>query len=288
MKIARALVTAAHPEQRTLSLQRLVDSEGHDRSALQILIQEVVLAGIDELCIVIHPGDQPDYEKAAGDQASRLHFVEQSQPRGYGDALLRARSFVDGEPFLHLVNDHLHVSHTATGCARQLVEVATREQCSVAAVKATRETQLPYYGVVGGRPVARSQDLYLVEHVVEKPTPTQAEQELLVPGLRVGHYLCLFGMHVLTPGIWDILERQEQELPGNRDLGLSEALDELAAKEKFLAFAVHGERYNIGVRYGLLTAQLALCLHGKDRDQILTLMLELLANQARSQPEGPA
>ena len=50
--------------------------------------------------------------------------------------------------------------------------------------------------------------LYLVEDVLEKPTPTEAEQRLVVPGLRAGHYLCLFGMHVLTPVIMEILAGQ--------------------------------------------------------------------------------
>ena len=48
-------------------------------------------------------------------------------------------------------------------------------------------------------------DLYEIETVLEKPTPTEAEQQLLVPGLRAGHYLCLFGMHVLTPAVMEIL-----------------------------------------------------------------------------------
>ena len=39
----------------------------------------------------------------------------------------------------------------------------------------------------------------LIDKVIEKPTPTIAEQKLIIPGLRAGHYLCFFGMHVLSP-----------------------------------------------------------------------------------------
>ena len=49
--------------------------------------------------------------------------------------------------------------------------------------------------------------LYRVETVIEKPTPTEAEQRLMVPGLRAGYYLCFFGIHVLTPTVMDILGR---------------------------------------------------------------------------------
>ena len=78
---------------------------------------------------------------------------------------------------------------------------AQAEACAVSAVQATRETQLPYYGTIGGRRVAGHRDLYEVETVIEKPTPTEAELRLIVPGLRAGHYLCFFGMPVLTPAV---------------------------------------------------------------------------------------
>ena len=43
-------------------------------------------------------------------------------------------------------------------------------------------------------------------------------------------------------------------------------------------------RLDIGVKYGLLTAQIALALNGQDRDEMLTRLLELL--MARSMQEG--
>ena len=64
---------------------------------------------------------------------------------------------------------------------------------------------------MGGRRVQGRQDLYTIEDVIEKPTPTEAEQRLLVPGLRAGHYLCFFGMHVLGPALMEILARHVAE-----------------------------------------------------------------------------
>jgi UTP--glucose-1-phosphate uridylyltransferase len=58
---------------------------------------------------------------------------------------------------------------------------------------------------------------------------------------------------------------------------LSTALQRLAGSERYLAYEVRGRRFDIGVRYGLLTAQLALALDGKDRDEVLTNLVELLA-----------
>ena len=157
------------------------------------------------------PATRPSTPSAAGDVAARLTFIPQQEPRGYGHAIYCARDFVGEQPFLHMVGDHLWVSRTAQGCAEQLLEVAMAEACAVSAVQASRETLLPYFGAVGGRRVPGRQDLYTVEDVIEKPTPTEAEQRLLVPGLRAGHYLCFFGMHVLTPALMAILARHVAE-----------------------------------------------------------------------------
>src|SRR5690606_35343593 len=137
--------------------------------------------------------------------------------------------------------------------------------CAVSAVQASRESALPYYGAIGGRRVAGSNDLYHIEDVIEQPTPTEAEQRLLVPGLRAGHYLCVFGMHVLTPTVMDILASRVQAAAGKRT-DLSGALAELATRERYLALETRGRRYDVGVRYGLLQAQLALALSGQDRE----------------------
>jgi UTP--glucose-1-phosphate uridylyltransferase len=292
MKIRKAVITAAGRAQRALPLQTLVDRDGQQKSGLKIIIDEALSTGVEEVCVVVAPGDQRAYREAAGDAAGRLHFAEQpAPPRGYGHALYCARPFVGGDPFLHLVSDHLYISRAAaaadaaggTRCAQQLVRVAEAENCAVSGVHPTREAALPYYGAVGGRRVGGQADLYEVETVIEKPTPTEAEQRLIVPGLRAGHYLCFFGMHVLTPAVLDLLG--ETLADGGEDAAspvqLSAALARLPGRERYLALEVHGQRYNIGVRYGLLVAQLALALDGDDREEIMAQLIELLATRGR-------
>lgn len=279
MKIRKAVITAAGRNQHTLPLQTLVDRDGAQKFALQIIIEEAVSSGVDEICIVICPGDREAYAAAAGTWARQLRFVEQVAPLGYGQALFCAREFVGDAPFLHLVSDHLHLSRETRRCAQQLVDVAEAEAASVSAVQATRESLLPYYGAVGGKGVPNRPHLYVVEKVLEKPTPTEAEQQLIVPGLRAGHYLCFFGVHVLTPTIMDILGAGMRE--GGEGLGtqLSPALVKLAEREKYLAYEIAGRRFNIGVKFGLLNAQLALALDGHDREEVLAQLVDLLAQR---------
>ncbi|MCL4504645.1 MAG: UTP--glucose-1-phosphate uridylyltransferase [Chloroflexi bacterium] len=284
MKIRKAVITAASQFQRDLPLQTMVDRDGVQKSALKVIVEEAISAGVEEIAIIIYPGDENTYLAAISNYASRLQLIEQPAQRGYGYAVYCARDFTGGEPFLHLVSDHLYISsaqadgHTKT-CAQQLIEVAETENCSISAVQPTRENMLPYYGIVGGRRVTGRSSLYTVENVIEKPTPTEAEQQLIVPGLRAGYYLSFFGLHVLTPGVMAILTEQVEKSDEAAKLQLSPALAQLATRERYLACEVQGRRYDIGVHYGTLIAQLALALSGRARDDVLAQLVELLATR---------
>ncbi|MBX3748158.1 MAG: UTP--glucose-1-phosphate uridylyltransferase [Verrucomicrobiae bacterium] len=278
MEIAKAVITAAGRAQRSLPLQSLVDRDGQSKTALAIIIEEALTAGVRQVGVVIAPGDHDAFLAAAGPHASKLQFIEQSHAGGFGQAVLSARDFIGPNPFLLLVGDHLYVSNSDRPCARQLVEVAAAQRCAVSAVQGTHESKLPFYGAVGGRRLQTPESLYEITEVIEKPTPTDAEQHLLVPGLRAGHYLCFFGMHVLTPLVMELLAKTA---PLGPNLQLSPALAALARRERYLAFETRGRRFDIGVRYGLLHAQLALALAGRDRDEVLHLLIELLASRER-------
>jgi UTP--glucose-1-phosphate uridylyltransferase len=148
----------------------------------------------------------------------------------------------------------------------------------VSSVQPTRENQIARYGAIGGQHVTGTEDLYRVETVIEKPTPTEAEERLIVAGLRAGHYLCFFGMHVLTGSVMELLDREVKTQDGT--VSLSGVLDKLARREQYLALEERNRRYDVGIRYGLLTAQLALALAGHDRQDVLAQLLELLAVRA--------
>ncbi len=279
MKVTRAVITAAGRSQRALPVQTLVDRDGVEKKALEIVLDEAVDAGAEEVCLVTAPGDEAAYRAAAGAHASRLTFVEQPDPLGYGHAVLCARGFTAGQPFLHLVSDHLYIARGPTRSAKQVADLARVEGCAVSAVQPTRESVLRFYGAVGGRRVALRPDLYEVQQVLEKPTPSEAEQVLSVPGVRAGFYLCFFGIHVLTPAVMDILGEQAAQDRASRPLDLSAALAELARRERYLALEVAGQRHNTGLKYGLLAAQLALALDGVDRERILAQIVDLLAQR---------
>jgi UTP--glucose-1-phosphate uridylyltransferase len=285
MKVKKAVITAAAANQRALPLQTLIDRDGQEKSVLGILVEQVLLGHVEEICVIVCPGDETRYSSAVPKHLGHVRFLPQHDPRGYGHAVWCAREFTGNEPFLHLVGDHLYVNSTGDGPAGRLLEVAEAEDCSVSGVQITRESLLPNFGALGGRRVPGRDGLYRVETVIEKPTPTEAEQKLGVSGMRSGHYLCFFGMHVLTPTVMDILGRRLAADPAAR-IPLSDALAELARQEQYLALEETHRRYDIGARYGLLTAQLALALNGRDRADVLANLVELLASQQAAAAAG--
>lgn len=310
MHVRKAVITAAargvrlHPAGDTVekSSLPLLDLDGVVKPLLQIIAEEALRAGVQELAVVCAPGDEARYRErfaqraqnlreAFGDvewassQAARLldllqrtHFVVQEEPRGYGHAVLQARGFVGEEPFLLLLGDHLYRSHDrSAGCAAQLVRAAERAGRSLCAVQATREHLVPRYGTVRAEREGASNGLWRVRRVIEKPALARAELELQTSGLRAGHYLCFFGMHVLEPAIFAALAEVER---GGGEVGLSDALDLLARTGALYAQELAGARFDVGGNLGYLRAQLAFGLSGTSRDEVLSLLLETLASSS--------
>lgn len=313
MHVRKAVITAGgrgvrvYPAADTVqkAMLPLVDRDGLNKPVLQIIAEEALDSGIEEICVVCAPGDEVRYRERfdllrqnlltayagqqwASEQAERLEglfrrltFIAQTEARGYGHAVLCAREFVAGEPFLLQLGDHLYLSHDKQRrCAQQLIELARREDCAVAAVQSTPEHLVHRYGTVSGKRLGGQQGVYQIDHILEKPSLSQAELELHVPGLRMGHYLCFFGMHVLTPAIFELLEDALAAAPAS-ELMLTPALEELARREKYLALEVAGSRYDIGAVFGLLRTQIALALSGRERDRALTTILETISDVTR-------
>ena len=118
MRIRKAVITAAGRDQRTLPMQTIIDQQGAQRSVLSLIVGEAVGAGIEDICIVVWPGDEEPYAKLLTGHTARLTFVPQTEARGYAHAVNCAREFAADEPFLHLLGDHIYVSAESGGCCQ--------------------------------------------------------------------------------------------------------------------------------------------------------------------------
>jgi len=226
-----AVITAAAPKQRHLLHQTLAKEDAQLETIAQFAIQ-LLMPGdheplVDRVAIIIPKGDRERFP-----EHRNITLIEQEPPLGYVQALYQAREFVGDAPFVHVVGDHFYLANQgpAWTLAEALIEVFRQEGSSVSAVQPTRESLLPYFGAVAGAPkVGKSAlPLYSIDTVVEKPTPTEAEQRLIVPSLRAGHYLCFFGLHVFTPTLMQILKEGFDS--GNPPATLSDALQTLASR----------------------------------------------------------
>lgn len=256
-------------------MQTLSDPNGAPVPLLSLHLRDLDDAGIHEVAVIHHPDDGELYRNAAGPYGQRLTMIAQDEPRGFGDAVLRAKSFVGNEAFVLLVCDHLFLSQSAErNCIGQLVDLYRRLDSPISAVQSTHESQITTFGVVTGEPLGQESGIYKVREVREKPTPTEAELHMRVPGNRAGYYLGFFGIHVLTDEIFVQLEHLKED---GSMLGLSPALDALARKGHLHAALLDGSRFDLEAEYGLLQAQLAMALSGPNREMVLAHLVRVLA-----------
>ncbi|HET6383417.1 MAG TPA: sugar phosphate nucleotidyltransferase [Armatimonadota bacterium] len=308
--VRKAVITAAgkgtrqYPASTTVQKEMLplVDVDGITKPTIQIICEEAINSGIQEICIITNPDvDEqmrrhfrplsaerlPSFagkewalkqsEKLA-DLEQRLTFVMQEKPEGYGHAVFQAREFVGGEPFLLLLGDHVYISRNDRPCARQVIDVFNVCRCSVSAVIPTPEHLLHLFGTIAGERISSDPDVYEVNLITEKPDLEFAEERLRVDTIRRGYYLCFFGPHVFTPGIFEALEDQiSGDVRERGEIQLTSAQELLRTRERYVAFVARGERYDMGVPFGFVETQMGLALNSPFRDQVLASLIRSLA-----------
>jgi UTP--glucose-1-phosphate uridylyltransferase len=316
-KVRKAVITAAGKGTRqypaSTAVQKemfpMVDRDGLTKPVIQIIGEEAIDSGIEEICIITQPGEEPqyrDYFKRLDDDmvksfrgkdwaileseklgafGERLHFAEQHSPEGFGHAVYQAKKFVGDEPFLLLLGDHVYISDVKDRCARQLIRVyETYMLDAVTGVQPTVERLLHLFGTIRGGPIDPAKGIYKAELIIEKPTIDQAREQLATPGLPAGNYLAHFGMHVFSPRIFDSLEHLiKNNLRERGEIQLTAAQEHLRQHtDKYWAVVSQGQRYDTGIPYGLMETQLALSLNGVHRTEICEAIARILAMQVKS------
>ncbi len=323
-KVKKAVITAAgrgtrqYPASSAVQKEMfpLVDRDGLTKPVIQIIAEEALESGIEEICIITQPGDEKHYREyfrrmdqdtmrafagkdwaiRAGEKLAafgeRLHFAEQLTPDGFGHAVFQARAFVGDDPFLLLLGDHVYVGEKPAGagaeirCARQLIDIFEEfAPGALTAVQPTPEKLLHLFGTIRGELIAGidpSRGIYQATRIVEKPTPEFAREKLVTPGLPAGNYLSHFGMWIFTPAIFESLEYLiKNNLREKGEIQLTSAQEHLRkTTNNYWVAVVNGHRYDTGIPYGLMETQLALALSSVHRAQICEAIARILATQA--------
>lgn len=239
-----------------------------DKPLIQYAAEEAVAAGITDLIFITGrtkrsiadhfdkayelEAELEKYNKSALLEVARnilpanvnCIYTRQAEPLGLGHAVMCARAIVGTEPFAVVLADDL-IDDGKRGCLAQMVKVFTERNASILAVQPVPQNETHRYGIVKSNPV--NDRLGRVDAIVEKPKPEQAPSNLAV----VGRY-------ILTPAIFDMLDRVGQGAGG--EIQLTDAIARLLDLEFVYAYQFEGKRYDCGSKLGYLEATVEFAL----------------------------
>lgn len=316
-KVRKAVITAAgrgtrqYPASTAVQKEMfpLVDRDGLTKPVIQIIGEEAIDSGIEEICIITQPGEEAHYREyfkrldnemvkafrgkdwaileseKLGAFGERLHFAEQHSPEGFGHAVYQAKKFVGDEPFLLMLGDHVYISDVKDRCARQLIKIFEQYMLEAAtSVQPTMERLLHLFGTIKGEAIDVAKGIFKAQLIIEKPSIETAREKLTTPYLPAGNYLAHFGQHVFSPRIFDSLEYLiKNNIREKGEIQLTAAQEHLRQNtDKYWAVVAQGNRYDTGIPYGLMETQLALALNGVHRTEICEAIARILTMQVKS------
>ncbi len=251
----------------------VVGPDGIARALFHYHLLELDAAGIEEICIIVQPGEDEmvrDYLRGPGSDylkrlekypallreaeqmknfADRVTFAVQREQEGYGHAVYQTKQFAAGEMVLLGLGDHLFRGAPVSPY-RELAEMAKVSQGrSASAVNRISADELKGYGTIAGQRRAENPRLIDVSLIIEKPAAAIAKEKLHVNDLPAETWLGWFGMHLLAPSIYDVLgEMIRDNIRDNGEFQLTRAQEIQRQREGYLALEMTGaQRFDFGV-----------------------------------------
>ena len=251
----------------------IVGTDGIARALFHYHLLELEAAGIEEICIIVQPGEEEmvhRYLRGPGDAylkrlekypallheaeqmrgfEKRVSFAVQRQQEGYGHAVFQTKDFAAGEMVLLGLGDHLFRGKPVSPY-RELADTAKISGGkSVSAVNRISADELKGYGTIAGTRRAENPRLIDVSFIIEKPAVAVAREQLRVDGLPAETWLGWFGLHLLAPSIYEVLEEMiRDEVRDNGEFQLTRAQEIQRQREGYLALEMTAaERFDFGV-----------------------------------------
>ncbi|WP_457596937.1 UTP--glucose-1-phosphate uridylyltransferase GalU [Hydrogenimonas sp.] len=166
-------------------------------------------------------------------------YTRQIEMKGLGDAIYKGRVLIGDEPFAVLLADDLCHNEGGEGVLAQMAKVYAKYRCSIVAVQEVPDDQVHKYGIVSGKAIG--EDLFMVDEMVEKPSPEEAPSNLAI-----------IGRYILTPDIFDLIEKTEPGKGG--EIQITDALMAQAKEGMVMAYKFKGRRFDCGSIDGFVEA----------------------------------
>lgn len=273
MKVKKAIIPAAGLGTRFLPATKAQPKEMLpivDKPTIQFIVEEAINSGIEEILIVTgrnkraiedHFDRSVELELELGNKGNdellkqvqdisnlvNIYYVRQKEARGLGHAIYCARTFVGNEPFAVMLGDDVVASPVP--CLKQLLDVFEQHSGTVLGVQEVSHEDVCKYGIVAHDKI--SDRLYKVKDLVEKPAKENAPSNVAI-----------LGRYIITPEIFDILEKTEPGSGG--EIQLTDALKALGKVQDMYAYNFEGKRYDIGSKLGFLQATVEFALKRED------------------------
>ncbi|HIK32749.1 MAG TPA: UTP--glucose-1-phosphate uridylyltransferase [Oscillatoriales cyanobacterium M59_W2019_021] len=248
----------------------IVDRHGRTKPAIVEIVEEAIGAGIEEVAIVVQPGDrstfetlfkqppkpdlfrklkphQQEYSEYIQELGKRVTLLIQDEPKGYGYAVFCAKDWVRNEPFMLLLGDHIYASDLELSCAAQLKAAFDRHQQNIISLRIFPGDRIHQSGGSTGTWLEPGTLLSLT-HIAEKPTREYARQHLRVEGLGEDECLAMFGIYILEPQIFEYLEDHiTQNFRENGEFQLTSCLEKLRSDRGMLGYLIQGRCFDFGI-----------------------------------------
>ncbi len=250
----------------------IIDKDGIAKPALLILLEELDQAGIDQICLIIAEGEENlykglfefepnkeytqklpaymrEYDQRIRRIGKKIKYVYQKERLGFGHAVFQSREFANNEPVLLVLGDHIFKSTEERCCAAQAVDAFKLSGGLTVLLQEVPLNQVSHYGIISGLWIDDGNTQLSVSEMYEKPTEEYAEENLGVK-MRNGEtkYFSVFGQYIITPDVYDILERNIKNGKIERgEFQLTSALDEVRELKGMFAYVPKGKRFDIGI-----------------------------------------
>jgi UTP--glucose-1-phosphate uridylyltransferase len=167
-------------------------------------------------------------------------YTRQIEMKGLGHAILTGETLIEDQPFAVILADDLCQGDN-DGVLSQMIKIFEQYQCSVVAIEEIPKEDTNKYGIIDGKLVDESNNIYRVSDMVEKPEPANAPSNLAI-----------IGRYILTPDIFDILRDTPPGKGG--EIQITDALLTQAKQGKVIAYKFNGKRFDCGSVKGFVEA----------------------------------